>query len=58
MPNSDDRNRVTPFPALHTAANHNADEHVAAARQLADDAASWLADLDAVLNESPLHAGP
>jgi hypothetical protein len=44
---------VTPFPALHTTANTDAEEHRAAARKLAEDAESWLADLDAVLGESP-----
>jgi hypothetical protein len=44
---------VTPFPALHTSANHDAEEHCASARQLAEDAAVWLDDLDAVLGESP-----
>jgi hypothetical protein len=44
---------VTPFPALHTSANHDAEEHRASARQLAEDAATWLADLDAVLGEAP-----
>ncbi len=53
MPNPDLQNRVTPFPALHTAANHDADEHVGAARKLADDAAAWLADLDALLAGPP-----
>ncbi len=43
---------MTPFPALHTSANADADEHLAAARKLAEDAENWLADLDAVLNES------
>jgi hypothetical protein len=42
---------VTPFPALHTSANHDAEEHRASARKLADDADAWLADLDAVLGE-------
>lgn len=53
MPNPDQRSRATPFPALHTAANHDADEHVTAARKLVDDAANWLADLDAVLTGRP-----
>ena len=44
---------MTPFPALHTSANEHADEHVTAARKLAEDAESWLAELDAVLGESP-----
>ena len=44
---------VTPFPALHTTANHDAEEHTAAARKLAEDAQAWLADLDAVLGDSP-----
>ncbi len=43
---------VTPFPALHTSANSGADDHVHAARQLAEDAETWLADLDAVLAEA------
>jgi hypothetical protein len=51
MTNPDNRNRVTPFPALHTAANRDADERVSAARKLADEAEAWLADLDAVLSE-------
>lgn len=42
---------MTPFPALHTSANEYADEHVAAARKLAEDAESWLAELDALLGE-------
>jgi hypothetical protein len=41
---------VTPFPALHTSANADADDHVAAARQLAGDAETWLAELDALLD--------
>ena len=40
---------TTPFPALHTSANRSADETVAAARKLAEDAEAWLAELDAVL---------
>ena len=44
---------MTPFPALHTSANEHADEHVTAARKLAEDAEAWLAELDAVLGESP-----
>jgi hypothetical protein len=44
---------VTPFPALHTTANNDAEEHRTAARRLAEDVESWLADLDAVLAESP-----
>lgn len=43
---------MTPFPALHVTANQEADEHMAAARKLAEDAASWLADLDAVLGDA------
>ena len=43
---------VTPFPALHTSANTDADDHVTAARQLADDAEAWLAELDALLNDA------
>jgi hypothetical protein len=43
---------VTPFPALHTSANTEADDHVAAARQLADAAEAWLAELDAFLDDS------
>jgi hypothetical protein len=43
---------VTPFPALHTSANEHADEHVSAARKLAEDAQSWLAELDAVLSDA------
>jgi hypothetical protein len=43
---------VTPFPALHTSANSEAEEHRASARKLAEDAEAWLADLDAVLGES------
>ena len=43
---------VTPFPALHTSANTDADDHVAAARRLADDAEAWLAELDALLDDS------
>ena len=42
---------MTPFPALHTSANETADEHVSAARKLAEDAESWLAELDALLAE-------
>jgi hypothetical protein len=45
---------VTPFPALHTTANNDAEEHRVAARKLAEDAESWLADLDALLTESPV----
>jgi hypothetical protein len=44
---------VTPFPALHTSANHDAEEHTSAARKLAEDAESWLAALDAVLADAP-----
>ncbi len=47
---ADDMN-VTPFPALHTSANIDADDHLAAARQLADDAEAWLAELDALLGD-------
>ena len=49
-----DKEDVTPFPALHTTANNDAEEHRAAARKLAEDAESWLADLDALLTESPV----
>ena len=49
--NTVDRENVTPFPGLHTSANEHADEHVAAARKLADDAEFWLAELDAVLSD-------
>jgi hypothetical protein len=49
--NPSDWQDVTPFPALHTSANEHADEHLAAARKLAEDAESWLAQLDAVLAE-------
>jgi hypothetical protein len=42
---------TTPFPALHTTANRDAQDHVAAARQLAEDAEAWLSDLDALLAE-------
>jgi hypothetical protein len=52
--NSDDKDPVSPFPALHTSANAEADEHLAAARKLAEDAQNWLADLDSLLNESPV----
>jgi len=44
---------VTPFPALHTTANSDAEEHMVAARKLAEDAESWLAELDAVLADGP-----
>lgn len=44
---------MTPFPALHTSANHDAEEHRVAARKLAEDVESWLADLDTVLKETP-----
>jgi hypothetical protein len=47
---------VSPFPALHTSANAEADEHLAAARKLADDTQNWLAELDSLLNESPLRS--
>ena len=43
---------MSPFPALHTSANQDADEHVSAARKLAQEAESWLADLDALLNDA------
>lgn len=43
---------MTPFPALHTSANEHAEEHTAAARKLAEDAQSWLAELDAVLADA------
>ena len=56
LSDSVDRDGVTPFPALHTSANADADEHLATARKLADDAQSWLADLDAVLSEAPLRS--
>lgn len=48
---------VTPFPALHTSANSGADDHVHAARQLAEDADTWLAELDAVLNDAVVACG-
>lgn len=44
---------MTPFPALHTTANSAADEHVAEARKFVEDAESWLAELDELLNEAP-----
>lgn len=44
---------MTPFPALHTTANSAADEHVAEARRLAEDAESWLAELDELLGDTP-----
>lgn len=44
---------MTPFPALHTTANSAADEHVAEARKLAEEAESWLAELDEILGEAP-----
>lgn len=44
---------MTPFPALHTSANHDAEEHRTSARKLAEEAESWLADLDALLGEQP-----
>ena len=44
---------MSPFPALHTTANSAADEHLAAARKLAEEAEAWLADLDALLNDGP-----
>ncbi len=47
---------MSPFPALHTSANAEADEKLATARKLADDAQSWLAELDALLNEAPLRS--
>jgi hypothetical protein len=53
MTNPDNKNRIAPFPGLHTAANRDADERVSAARRLADEAEAWLADLDAML-DSPL----
>jgi hypothetical protein len=53
--NPSDRQNVTPFPALHTSANEHADQHVAAARKVAEDAESWLAQLDAVLAEENPH---
>lgn len=43
---------MTPFPALHTSANQDADDHMAAARKLAHDADIWLAELDAVLGDA------
>jgi hypothetical protein len=43
---------VSPFPALHTTANSAADEHVSAARKLAEEAESWLADLDTLLDDA------
>jgi hypothetical protein len=43
---------MSPFPALHTSANQEADDHVLAARKLADEAAAWLAELDEVLGDS------
>lgn len=48
---------VTPFPGLHTTANIDADDHVTAARQLAEDAQTWLAELDALLDEAHLACG-
>jgi hypothetical protein len=45
---------VTPFPALHTTANSDAEVHTAAARKVAEDAESWLAELDALLADGPL----
>jgi hypothetical protein len=44
---------MTPFPALHTTANSDADDHVAAARKLAEDADGWLAELDELLEQAP-----
>lgn len=44
---------MSPFPALHTSANEHADEHVSAARKLAEDAESWLAELDVLLGDTP-----
>jgi hypothetical protein len=52
MPNPDLKSRATPFPALHTTANKDADERLTSARQRAEDAAAWLADLDALLDET------
>ena len=49
---------VTPFPALHTSANSEADDHLAAARQLADDAEAWLAELDALLGDVATDTDP
>ena len=49
MANPDDNKQVSPFPALHTVANKQANENVAAARKVAEEAESWLADLDALL---------
>ena len=43
---------MTPFPALHTTANSAADEHVAEARSLVENAESWLAELDEILGEA------
>ena len=48
---------VVPFPGLHTSANTDADDHVQTARQLAEDAQTWLAELDAVLDEAHLACG-
>ena len=47
---------VTPFPALHTTANSDAEEHRVAARKLAEDAESWLAELDSLLADGPASA--
>lgn len=52
-PKAADGEVVTPFPALHTSANQDADEHVAAARKLAGDVETWLDELDAVLTDGP-----
>ena len=43
---------TTPFPALHTAANQDAEERVSEARKLVDETEAWLADLDALLSEA------
>ena len=45
---------VTPFPAMHTSANANADAHVDAARRLAEESEQWLAAVDAALENDDL----
>ena len=44
---------MTPFPALHTTANSAADEHVSAARKLAEETETWLVELDELLGDAP-----
>lgn len=46
-----------PFPTVHTEANRQALARAVAARELAEQASAWLAELDEALDASPLSGG-